>query len=588
MFIDARQLPDGHRIETDVCIVGAGAAGIAIATEIEGSGIGVTVLESGGLEADPADQALYEGTISGLPYTPLQAARVRYFGGTTNHWSGWCRPLDPIDFERRSWVPNSGWPFGIDELRPYYARAEPLFGLSPVGFDPQSWASDQSPQLGFKDGPVATTLFRITAPARFGELYVEQLRNAVDVDVYLHANATHIAAEMARIVSVSGRCRPGNTFTVSARAFVLATGGIENARLLLNSNDRQRAGLGNAHDLVGRFFMDHPGVTAGMILLEDPDQTLDLYTGATRQVSLMAKIDGGSMERFVSPADKATLIDWATRGADRAEYTATIAPILERQCVTCHNPDGIAFHRTLQNYEEVMRVIPRDANREDGERRDAMAALTLLPGASRRHELLNFCALLEESRGWSEAIDDDSLWDSLGNIVSNFGSLSADTWRKLFDQESRRQLVRVVNIIEPSPNPESRVTLIAERDELGLHRVDLAWRLNDADKATIDAAHDILAHELGRAGVGRMLREFDAAEPGWPDDLSHGWHHMGTTRMHDSPKQGVVDGDCRVHGLANLFVAGSSVFPTYGYAQPTFTIVALALRLSDHLRSTLA
>lgn len=592
MFVDSRELPSGHRVETDICIVGAGAAGIALARELRASRFDVCVLESGGFDADAATQSLYDGHIAGLPYTPLHAARLRYFGGTTNHWSGWCRPLDPIDFRKRSWVPHSGWPFGIDELWPYYSRAEEVFGLRPVGFDISTLISDPKLRLEFDDNVVDTAFFRFTAPARFGVMYRDEIARADNVTIYLHANATLL--EPAEGASKIGRMEvaglDGKQFEVAARYYVVATGGIENARLLLASNTVRPGGLGNQNDLVGRFFMDHPGVTAGFALFTDPAQRLELYTGEMRQVSLVARIDGGNMEQFIAPADKNRVIDWVRRGAAEDEYDEVIAPILLRQCVSCHNPEGIAFHRTLQSYAEVMRVVPSPAELGgetiiDAERSDGLGGLRLSETALVRFRLLNYCALLEESRGWSELIEDGSFFGEVGNIAANFGALSGAAYRRLFDKESRRRLMRIVNVIEPSPNRDSRVSLTRDRDALGMPRVSLDWRLNAADKRTIARAQELIAIELGKSGLGRALRAFDEDEEGWPG-LTHGWHHMGTTRMHSNPKEGVVDADCRVHGLSNLYVAGSSVFPTYGFSQPTFTIVALALRLADHLKAT--
>ena len=141
---------------------------------------------------------------------------------------------------------------------------------------------------------------------------------------------------------------------------------------------------------------------------------------------------------------------------------------------------------------------------------------------------------------------------------------------------------------EQAPNPDSRVTLGRERDALGMPRVQLDWRLTDLDRRSFQRFYEVLGRELGRSGVGRArMKEWVlAADAAWPSTLSGGWHHMGTTRMHDDPTQGVVDANCKVHGLANLSVAGAAVYPTAGCANPTLTLVALSLRLSDHLKTT--
>ena len=124
MFVDARTIPAGATLETDICIIGAGAAGIALAQEFAGLDMRVSILESGGREFDAETQQLGTGRNIGTPYFPLDAARLRYFGGTTNHWGGLCRPSNAIDFESRSWVPDSGWPLTKAELQPYYERAQ--------------------------------------------------------------------------------------------------------------------------------------------------------------------------------------------------------------------------------------------------------------------------------------------------------------------------------------------------------------------------------------------------------------------------------------------------------------------------------
>jgi choline dehydrogenase-like flavoprotein len=144
---------------------------------------------------------------------------------------------------------------------------------------------------------------------------------------------------------------------------------------------------------------------------------------------------------------------------------------------------------------------------------------------------------------------------------------------------------------EQAPNPDSRVLLSAERDALGSRRADLAWRLGEIDKHTARVFARTLDAELRRLGKGSVTPSDWLSEPGpgWPVDPTIGnhplanYHQLGGTRMGDDPRQSVVDADCRVHGYANLYVAGSSVFPTGGWANPTLTIVALALRLADHL-----
>ena len=139
--------------------------------------------------------------------------------------------------------------------------------------------------------------------------------------------------------------------------------------------------------------------------------------------------------------------------------------------------------------------------------------------------------------------------------------------------------------MEPTPLADSRVTLGTERDPLGMPRVRVEWRLGELEKRTIRRTQEILGEEMARIGSGKVVVAAPREGEVWPNTLNGCWHHMGTTRMHADPRKGVVDADCRVHGVENLFIAGSSVFPTGGSDTPTITIVALALRLAGHIKS---
>jgi choline dehydrogenase-like flavoprotein len=589
VLIDARTVPSGRTIETEVCIVGAGAAGITLAREFIDRPFRVCLLESGGLEFDEATQSLYDGEIAGLPYTPLKAARARYFGGTTNHWNGWCRPLDELDFQTREWIPHSGWPFGRADLEPYYKRAQAICQLGPFHYDPEAWQTQDAPSLPLAGGRVITSIFQFSPPTRFGQLYREEIRRARNLTTYLGANVLEIEPDKSgRTVSrLRVASLQGNKFWISAKFFILATGGIENARLLLVSNKVYAAGLGNQNGLVGRFFMDHVNLESGAILLSNSDISTALYStrGSKELAGLVEKIDGGSMEKFLTPRDKETIMAWVRDGAKKSTYRESIEPILRDNCASCHSPDGIAFFRPLTSYARVMAVARVDRSPVDT--RHARGGLTLAPEIQRRERLQNCCAILY-NRHWTRALKGDSFWESLGNVVSNIDAVAAAVSRNLFKQNGQPQLFHILNMVEPTPNPDSRVTLANKRDSFGQNCARLDWRLNSADKHVIGRTQEMIALELGRTGLGRLMRVFDNDDTSWPSALRHGWHHMGTTRMHVDPKKGVVDENCGVHGISNLFIAGSSVFPTYGYAQPTLTILALSVRLADYIKRVIA
>jgi choline dehydrogenase-like flavoprotein len=488
MFVDARTVPNGSRIESDVCIVGAGAAGITIAHELRGRPLRVALLESGWLTPEAMTQSLYAGEVSERRYFSLDSARNRYFGGTTNQWHGECRPLDRQDFEPCDWVPDSGWPFGLDHLLPFYARAQSLCQLGPFAYAASDWKEHGVRPIAFHGERIRSHVFHYSPPTRFGRVYRDDLERAANVVTYLGANVVDLETPTPpdRVSAARVACLSGNGFRVAARLFVLATGGIENARLLLMANRAQPSGLGNTHDLVGRYFMEH------------------LYLDAAARI----RAPDGSISKF---------------------YTS--------------------------------------GHRSAGRR--VRGLLGLDPELRRRERLTNHCAVLDALHRWRDKLE-------------HFGA--AEIARCAIRRGRRRaRFYLVKTVMEQAPNRESRVVLGRDRDRLGSPRVELRWRLSEIDKRTANRGHEILREEFWRAGLGDFRSSLGRESDPWPSRLRGARHHMGTTRMHSDPRRGVVDADARVHGIANLYLAGSSVFVTSGAANPTLTIVALALRLAGHV-----
>jgi choline dehydrogenase-like flavoprotein len=507
MVIDTRALAPGRELHYDVCIVGAGAAGITIARALQSDHRRVALLESGGFEFDDRTQSLYRGITeaTGLNHDRyLIASRLRFFGGTTHHWAGMCRPLDPSDFAIRPWVPNSGWPIGLDDLAPYYTRAADILQFRP--FDEQWGNVSLGPgSLVPPGGALIGRTFRYSPPTRFGRVYRRELVEAKTVDVLLHANLVHIdvneagtTVERLQVATLGGR-----RLTVRAPIIVLATGGVENARLLLVSNNVHKAGLGNACDCVGRYFMEHP----------------------ERTVAYMA----------------------------------------------------ITSQSILDDLQQLRR---------------SRAMLCLSEESQRTHELLNtniefgtMNTLRESPAGGTPLAIRDTL-----NLVDSLGSPEPPEEDPTRSRVYRRAFIRA----EAAPLRESRVTLAdRDTDALGLRRPHLAFVMDTLQSRTFVRTMEVVARELGARQGGRVILrlaeeavDIPVAGPLW-GGVGGGNHHMGTTRMSDRPEEGVVDRHCRVHGVSNLYVAGSSVFPTGGMANPTFTIVALALRIADHVADTL-
>ena len=529
MIIDARGVPDGAVLDGDVCIIGAGPAGITLAREFDREGLRVLLLEGGGLAFDRAGQALYGGENVGISYEDLDEMRSRYFGGSSNCWGGFCRPLDAHDFETRDWVPNSGWPFGREELLPWYRRAQSVLQLGEFDYDPASWerriGRADSCFLPF-DRPRATSLVaQLSPPTRFGEIYRGEIANSANVLAHLNANVTEIvaAAEGRRVSHVQVRTLAGTGFRARGRITILATGGIENARLLLLSHRHQAAGMGNQHDLVGRYFMDHPRLSSSAIAFTDPRahaRAYDLHVAFTGGLATaQTKISG-----FLG-------LSAATQRAERVGNARSYA--LSRYV----GFDPASYNALKQLYH--IRHRPKVLYRRY--RRAAVDALANMPNVAILALGLKFKPQLL-ARGFS-----------------------------------------LETVVEPTPLPDSRVTLNGTRDALGLPQVKVDWRVGELEKRTFRRAQEILHEEMVRIGAGHVEVAVPGENEPWPDTLGGCWHHMGTTRMHRDPRHGVVDADCRVHGMENLFIAGSSVFPTCGLDMPTLTITALALRLAAHV-----
>jgi choline dehydrogenase-like flavoprotein len=523
MVIDGRTLPRDQHLDTDVCIIGAGPAGIAIARELSGTPFRVCLLESGGLTPDAETQALYRGRLVGHQYFRLDDCRVRRFGGSTNRWGGWTRAMDPIDFEPRAWVADSGWPISYEEIDRFGDRARALLHV-PSQADAMRDATGRGGRhvLPLPPDRVETGLLQFSPIIDFGGAYRDALFAAANVQTILYANVTGLERSVGggAVDRVSVRTLAGNAFTISARVVVLATGAIEIARLLLLS------GIGNDHDLVGRYFMEHLHVRCGVLV--------------------------------------------ANRGVD------------------------------CSFYDEIQR-----------RGREPMAWFILPPSVVRDRRLLAFSASLKQARpaptDWLMAAQSPAYASALAIVEAVVRGRGSPRWGERLGRSLagagdvlkalgargsiasyNGRLFEIFVRAEQAPNRESRVTLNGARDRLGLPSVDLDWRIADTDRASVRSGVGILAEACAAAGVGQVFVPPFGEDVPAAEAVNGGWHQMGTTRMARDAKVGVVDEQCRVHGVANLFVAGSAVFPTGGFANPTFTILALALRLADHLRVRLA
>jgi len=535
LFIDGNGIPLGGTIDSDICIVGAGAAGIALALDFAASGLQVCLLESGGLDANWETQALAEGDSIGAPYSQLDSTQLRFFGGNTNAWGGWFRGLDDIDFRRRAWVEASGWPFDARGLASYVERVHALCEVPCADYATQSLSSITDPRarlIPFDPTRVESVLYRFSPPTRFGRVYRRAIERSGAIKCVINAHALKVktTSDAGRVTAVEVGCLAGGRFNVTGRAFVLAAGAIENARLLLLSNDTISVGLGNAYDLVGRYFMDHPHVLRP--LLAGPSHfPFGLYGLTFRKHGLTA---GLSIPAALQQKEK------------MLNYKASIHPVFYAH----DSPSWEGFRDLMLRFSRKWGLDPYDRLRMPFVRK------VLHP-----KQVIAFLSRPDKV--------------ALGAIAHVL--------------KSERLVSRLVLESKPeqAPNWASRVMLQEKRDAFGLPRARVEWRLLSIDRYTMARAEEIIDTELRRLGIGQLLPPRAAEHDQATAEVIGGWHQIGTTRIHTEPRHGVVDANCCVHGVGNLFIAGASVFPTGGSVSPMPTLLALAFRLAEHVKHTL-
>jgi choline dehydrogenase-like flavoprotein len=550
MIDDSSQLNEGESLYADVCIVGAGAAGITLALELAGTGVSVLLLESGGFEPETDTQNLYQGVVADERlHSPPHRYRERRFGGSTTIWGGRCVPFDEIDFEARDYVADSGWPLTLADLMPHYPRANRLCEAGEFEYQAAgAFAQPLRPMIeGFQSEHFSTdSLERFSCPTNFAARYERRLRSAANVRVLLHSNLVGVvfhpngeAVESAVLSNLAGK-----RFTVRAGHVVLAVGGLEVPRILLANRDKWANGIGNEHDVVGRYYMCHIAGTIGTLRQNGSRDRVshgydlsDEGIYCRRRLALTAATQrrlriGNFVGRLHHP-----------RITDPQHRTAVLS--------------ALQLAKGLISYEYGKRL--------HGEERVTLGTWmshvkNVLAGP---HELIAFGHHMLRDRVLAARKFPSII------VKSSAGHYSLDFHA------------------EQEPIPSSRVTLAAERDGLGLPRLSVDWHYSAGDTATARQAVRLFAEDIARSGIGTFEYDPASIELEMTRYGAYGGHHLGTARMGSHPRTSVVDANCRIHGLSNLYVAGGAVFPTSSQANPTLTIVALALRLAAHLRNAL-
>jgi choline dehydrogenase-like flavoprotein len=520
MFLDAAHVGQGEVLETDLCIIGAGPAGLTVAQHFDGRDLRILMLESGAMKSTIRTHRLTHGPNVGESYHRQLITRDRAFAGTSPRWPlgvGWhARPLDPIDFEQRPGVPHSGWPIAYEDVARFHNRVHEIGDLGPTTFDPAAWAGpEHGVPLPLDPALVHTTMFQLGTTSF--DRFRPQFARSKNIRVMLQATVMELATD-ARPQSVDRVvvARPdGGRFTVLPRYVLLAAGGVDNARLLLMSNRTHSSGLGNQHDLVGRFFMERLSTRSGFIAPASPDVVEAVY--------LYENHPAGSIRiEAVLRLDEAVMRREGLRNC--------LFFVLRRS--RSFMAEGVRSAGTLVKAVRRQPLPPQ------------------LPGHVR-------------------------------NVVRDWRPLLRTTTQRFRGVAPEEQALLLRAQGEQAPNPDSRVTLDRRRDPLGAPRARLDWRTTADDRDSIRRSQEVVGEAFRQAGLGTLAQGFGDEDP--PAMFEGNLHHLGTTRMHVDPRHGVVDPDGKVHGLENLFIAGSSVFPTAGASNPTYAIIALALRVAEHL-----
>jgi len=460
----------------DFCVVGSGPAGMTLALELDRYGRSVILLEGGAVDMSLDSQELYRGDIIGDHYVPLDAARLRYLGGTSGHWGGWCMPLTEFAFQKKPDFEDAYWPIQKKDLDPFLEKASSVLNVRTPNSDV------------VLDSEFGITEFSISlSKVRFGQRYREALNSSKNITCVTNANLTGLKTNGQRVLSATATNFAGQSATLKAKHFILAMGGIENSRMLMWCNHQASGRLVDPRAPLGRYWMEHPSYLLGHALVDFKIPKSDYYIP---QLQL----------RFTD---------------------AVIRKLSMLEC--CIVLQEISSVGTKGLLKDLACVAPKI-----GEWAASLAGKNIVCGA----------ALLA---GWEQ----EPIW-------SNHVKLSE-----------------------------------AKRDRFGIPMVELHWKKSERDRLTLQKGLTHFNDYLIARNRGRIRAEdWVFAKDGYPvrGDDGVSYHHMGGTRMAQSAEKGVVDSNCRVYGQDNLYVAGSSVFPSGGDANPTLTIVQLSLRLAEHLR----
>lgn len=539
MIVDGSALSSGTEREHEICVVGSGVAGMLLVMELAPTVKDICMIESGAWTPDDDTQSLCALNNIGYPIRKHYQSRIRYFGGSCNIWAGRAMIYNEIDLLPRPWLDSSGWPLDFTELDRYYASAAQYLNLPSYDkLKPLSW----QPKLSdFEASLVQGANFKTNvslfakAPARFGykSKYYRAVKNSKNITLYINSNVVNLQLNepLSRVVRMDVACLNGVRYIVKPKKVVLACGGLENTRILMASDKQMPQGIGNQNGLLGRYYMDHPRAVFGRLKLTRKLK-LDHILGMP--------VRGGKMQLGIALSDKIQAAEALLNNYLSLEPGYSIG--------------------SMELYESFVKLMKR----------------LLRKGYSGRRFDFKNAEIAEVPEMIYLLTPKELLPHFMYYTYYKCSRIAKNAFTTLTH-------LSIVNYSEQEAINASRVYLDGEKDRLGMPKLILDWKVSDRSlRSSLRLMQLLDAHfRMHEAGyIEEDLAEIDRLP------YTDASHHLGTTRMSANPRTGVVDENCQVHGVDNLYIAGSSVFPTAGHANPTLTIAALSLRLADYLKNT--
>lgn len=542
-------LDDGGTTRAEVAIVGAGAVGVALAVRLSGRAGHIVLVEAGGTRFKPADNLSFFKAehIDDTRCGPTELNRRRMLGGTTSIWGGRCIPLDPEDF---STAPGRlGWPIAFAEYRAYLADALDYLDAGAAEFSAVAALRDNHARLALAPSDLAVDrIERYSKPTDVWRKWRSRLIRSRDVTVIYGAACTEVLTNDGgtRAAALELRTVSNRRHTIATETIVLACGGLETPRLLLASRSTRSCGLGNERDLVGRFYMTHLVSSAenvGCLRFAAPDMA--------RAFGFSRTVDGIYGRRMI---------------------------LLSAEARRRENLPNIVFRPSRPPID--------DASHRDPVLSAMFLARTLLVPPEYARSLTRKFGGVPTWRAWRQHGR-----NAIAGIpaLTRFGAnwlwrrvLATHKLPSVFLYRADGEYSLEFNA-EQMPNRDSRVTLGRDIDRLGVPRLMVQWRFRDSELDGICRAYRVLSSAVAGSGFGEVRLDSPLRDSVQRALVAQGGHHIGTARMGPDASAGVANSNGEVWDCPGLFLAGTAIFPTSGFANPTLTAVALALRLAEHL-----